>query len=101
MLADVVWGRPDFIMADFCVAKAEAPGRRWVCAGLVARVLRRCPGTIAPMNRQESGRGREPHRSQFFAIFAVQSRTERNFAKFTPSTMFGKLLHRVFATRQC
>jgi hypothetical protein len=58
-------GRPDFIMADSCVAGAQAPGRRWVCAGLVARVLRRCPGTIAPMNRRESGRGREPHRVSF------------------------------------
>jgi hypothetical protein len=56
--ADVVGGRPGFIMADYCVAGAQAPGRRWVCAGLVSRVLRRCPGTIAPVNRQESGRGR-------------------------------------------
>jgi hypothetical protein len=25
-------GTPDFIMADSCVAGAQAPGRRWVCA---------------------------------------------------------------------
>jgi hypothetical protein len=33
--AEVVGGRPDFIMADSRVAEAQAPGRRWVCAGLV------------------------------------------------------------------
>jgi hypothetical protein len=57
-------------MADSCVAGAQAPGRRWVCAGLVARALGRCPGIIAPVNRLESGRGREPHRVSFAAILA-------------------------------
>jgi hypothetical protein len=64
-LADVVGERPDFTMTDSCVAGAQAPGRRWVCAGLVARVLRKCIGTITPVDPLESGRGREPHRDSF------------------------------------
>jgi hypothetical protein len=64
-LADVVGGRPNFIMVDSCVAEARAPGRRWVSAGLVERVLRRRVGTIALVNRLLSGRGRGPHRLSF------------------------------------
>jgi hypothetical protein len=28
------WGLPD-VLANSCVAEAQAPGRQWVCAGLV------------------------------------------------------------------
>jgi hypothetical protein len=82
--ADVVGRRPDFIMADSCAAGSQAPGRRWVCAGLVARVLRRCPRTIAPVSRQESGRGREPHRVSFAPFWLSLLACDKVWQAFTP-----------------
>jgi hypothetical protein len=32
--------RPDFIMANSCVAGAQGPGWRWVCAGQVSRAAK-------------------------------------------------------------
>jgi hypothetical protein len=55
--ADVVGGRPDFIMADCCVAGAQAPGRRWVCAGPSSTRATKVPWHHSPDEPTGVGRG--------------------------------------------
>jgi hypothetical protein len=97
------------IMADSCVAECTGPRKAVGVCGPSSTRATKVPWHHSPVNRLESGRGREPHRVSFAPFWlsllacklAIQSRTEQNFAKLTPPTRFGKLLLPIFVPWQC
>jgi hypothetical protein len=68
-LADVVAGRPDFIMADSCVAGGTGPRAAVGVCGPSSTCATKVSWHHSPGEPTGVGEGREPH-SQFCAILS-------------------------------